>query len=172
MRLVSCLFVAFVACCVRPLFLPFTCDFLTLFSLLSLLSFVISPSSLLPSHVLFWPFSLIFFQPLFLRSLLSRLPLIAYLHRGPWEICAPLSVSQFSGVIPDKICSIRKHHMVQRWQMGTGRQLRRALWFLAIKVLRSYEAQMKTLLTERLHGDSGESVFFLSIWLEFINKVW
>lgn len=62
-RLVSCLFVAFVTCCVLTLFLPFTCHFLTLFSLLSLLSFIISSSSLLPSHVLFWPFSSHFFQP-------------------------------------------------------------------------------------------------------------
>lgn len=62
--------------------------------------FIFSSSISCPILAFFLPF---FFSP----SLSSRLPLCAYLHRGPWEICAPLSVFQFSGVIPDKICSIR-----------------------------------------------------------------
>lgn len=67
--------------------------------------FLSSSLHLLFFHLMsyFGLFPLIFFSP----SLSSRLPLCAYLHRGPWEICAPLSVFQFSGVIPDKICSIR-----------------------------------------------------------------
>lgn len=150
MRLVSCLFVA---CCVLTLFLPFTCHFLTLFSLLSLLSFIISSSSLLPSHVLFWPFFSHFFSALrsahvFPSVLIYTEDLGKYAPRYLFFSLVELFQTKYVPLETSHGAALADGH---RQTTETSSVV------LAIKVLRSYDGQIKTLQTESVHRDSGEA---------------
>lgn len=150
MRLVSCLFVA---CCVLTLFLPFTCHFLTLFSLLSLLSFIISSSSLLPSHVLFWPFFSHLFSALrsahvFPSVLIYTEDLGKYAPRYLFFSLVELFQTKYVPLETSHGAALADGH---RQTTETSSVV------LAIKVLRSHDGQIKTLQTESVHRDSGEA---------------
>ena len=164
-----------------------------LFSLLSLLSFILFSSSLLPTHVLFWPFfSHLFFSPplsarsshIFPSVLIYTEDLGKYAPRYLFFSLVELFQTKYVPLETSHGAALADGHR-QTTETSSG--------ILAIKVLWSYDGQIKTLQTESVRSviqvkqvkrvkqvftDSftpamsyAKSCFFL-IWLECIDKFW